>query len=221
MTIIIYGASASSFLRTVRMAAHEKGVAYELQPIGDGTPASLGSPEHRKLHPFGKIPAFSDGKVTLWESTAICRYIDGAYDGPALQPEDLLERVRMDMWISAGLDYVVSTAMRDFVQQYAFPRGPGGQPDMEKINAAKPKIRDYMQIMDKELEGRTWLAGDGISIADMFFAPALSYVGNTPGGMEIFDSCENLGRWWQSVTARESYQQTQSGPLPGATQAAE
>ena len=221
MTIIIYGASASSFVRTVRMAAHEKGISYELQSVGDGTPASLGSPEHRKLHPFGKIPAFSDGKVTLWESTAICRYIDCAYDGPALQPEDLLERVRMDMWISAGLDYVLPAAMRGFVQQYAFPTGPDGQPDMESINAATPKIREHMQIMDAALEDRTWLAGDDISIADMLFAPALAYVGNTPGGMEMFDGCGNLGRWWEAVSTRESFAQTLPGPIPGASQAAE
>lgn len=221
MTIIIYGAAASSFVRTVRMAAHEKGLDYELAQVGDGTPAGLGSPEHRKVHPFGKIPAFKDGKVTLWESTAICRYIDEAYEGTPLQPGDLLERVRMDQWISAGLDYVVPNAIRSYVQQYIFPSGPNGEPDMARINEAKPRIREHMQIMDQQLDGRTWLAGDSVSIADLLYAPVLSYVGQMPDGMEVFDGCDNLYRWWQAVTDRDSYKATVPPAAPGSAQAAE
>lgn len=222
MTIIIYGAAASSFVRTVRMAAHEKGLDYELGQVGDGTVGALGSPDHRKLHPFGKIPVFTDGKVTLWESMAICRYIDEAYEGKALQPGDVLERARMEQWISAGLDYVIPQAIRNFAQQYVFPSGPDGQPDMAKINEAKPKIREAMLVMDKELDGRTWLAGDNVSIADLLFAPVLTYVGQMPDGMEAFDGCQNLYRWWEAVSALESYKATVPDGVPGsATQAAE
>jgi len=222
MTIKIYGAAASTFVRTVRMAAEEKGIAYEMARVGDGTPGSLGSAEHRKLHPFGKIPAFSDGEVTLWESTAICRYIDEAYDGPRLQPEDLLERVRMDQWISAGMDYVIPNAVRNYVQQFIFPSGANGKPDMAKIEVAKPKVREHMLIMDQQLGGRTWLAGDSITIADLLFAPALSYVGSVPGGMDAFEGCENLGRWWQAVSDRDSFKATAAqAPVAGTAHAAE
>jgi len=221
MTIIIYGAAASSFVRTTRMAAHEKGLTYELAQIGDGTLGALGSPEHRKLHPFGKIPAFTDGKVTLWESMAICRYMDEAYEGKPLQPADVLERARMEQWISAALDYVIPQAVRNYVQQYIFPSGPDGQPDMEKITAAKPKIREAMLIMDDQLKGRTWLAGDGVSLADLLYAPVLNYVGQMPDGMEAFDGCENLYRWWEAVSGLESFKVTEPDVPAGATQAAE
>lgn len=222
MTIIIYGAAASSFVRTTRMAAHEKGLDYKLGQVGDGTVGALGSPEHRKLHPFGKIPVFTDGKVTIWESVAICRYIDEAYEGRALQPDDVLERARMEQWISAALDYVIPQAIRNYAQQYIFPAGPNGQPDMETINAAKPKIREAMLIMDEQLDGRTWLAGDDVSIADLLYAPALSYVGQMPDGMEAFEGCTNLYRWWEAVSSRDSFTATVPEGVPGAaTQAAE
>ena len=37
------------------------------------------SPEYKKIHPLGKVPAIQDGDLTLFESAAICNYICESY----------------------------------------------------------------------------------------------------------------------------------------------
>jgi hypothetical protein len=84
---IVFGAPYSVYVRAVRLALEEKGVAYELVPVDifavDGPPS-----EHLTRHPFGKIPAFEHTGFCLYEAGAIIRYIDGAFAGPPLQPAD-------------------------------------------------------------------------------------------------------------------------------------
>ena len=81
MTAIkIYGVPPSSFTRTVRLACHEKGIDYELVPT---FPGRMGA-----LNPFQKIPAIRHGDLTLYESTAILRYLDRTFPGTKLWPEE-------------------------------------------------------------------------------------------------------------------------------------
>jgi glutathione S-transferase len=93
--VILHGVAPSSYVRTCRMALDEKGVAYTHDPVMPQTPEQLAR------HPWGKIPALSHGGVTLFESLAITRYVDEAFEGPALQPADPADRAQMDQWISA------------------------------------------------------------------------------------------------------------------------
>jgi len=76
----IIGTALSNFVRTARMAAREKGVSYELVEVMPR------SDQAREIHPGGMIPGLRHGDRTLFESRAITRYIDEAFDGPPLMP---------------------------------------------------------------------------------------------------------------------------------------
>lgn len=206
--IKIFGAGGSTFVRTARMACVEKGVAYTQVPVGAGGIAEIKAPEHLKRHPFGRIPAFSDGDVGLFEATAICRYIDEAYDGPPLQPADVVERARMNAWISAIKDYVLPLTNGGYVAQYLFPKGPNGTVDQAAVDETTPKLRAQLEIIDAALDGRDTIAGDGVTIADLLLTPPLHYIGYMPGGMELYNGLDNLGRWWGVVSSRPSFEQT-------------
>lgn len=208
MTAKIYGFEQSTYVRTVRMACVEKGVDYELVSPGPDGPASLKTPEHLARHPFGRMPTFEDDRISLFESTAICRYVDEAYDGPPLQPADVVERARMNAWASAIKDYVVQSAISDYVFHYIFLKTADGQPDRDAIEAGKPALRANLEIFERALEGRTFLAGDHATIADLLLVPPLHYVGNMPDGMPLFDGLENLGRWWGAMMQLESFEAT-------------
>ena len=78
--IVVYGFALSTYVRSARLALEEKGVGYEMAPI------EFGSKELLDLHPFGKIPAFAHGDVRLYETSAIVRYVDESFDGPAKLP---------------------------------------------------------------------------------------------------------------------------------------
>ena len=72
--ITMYGLPGSSYTWSARMVCEEKGVSHELEGV------ELGSDDHRRLHPFCKIPVMKHGGLVLHETTAICRYIDGSVD---------------------------------------------------------------------------------------------------------------------------------------------
>ena len=153
--IELYGSPNSTFVRTACMACEEKGVAYEIHSVGEGI-ADLKKPDHLARHPFGKIPAMRHGDVQLFETAAICVYIDAAFDGPALSPTDPVERARLVQWVSAINDYIVPTALRGYVAVIFAPPGLDVETDEKKIQAMRPAIHDQIRILDEGLEGRTY-----------------------------------------------------------------
>ena len=94
----LFGADFSVYVRIVRLALAEKGVGYDLVPVdvfaAGGVPAW-----YLELHPFGRIPAFEHDGFRLFETSAIARYVDEAFDGPALQPTDPRGRATMNQII--------------------------------------------------------------------------------------------------------------------------
>lgn len=186
--IILYGDIRSTFFRTARMAAEEKGVTYDIQSV------ELKSEAYRKIHPFGRMPAMRHGDFVLYETSAICRYIDAAFDGPALAPSEPRMRARMDQWISALNDYYQKHLLRGYVMQYVFPSGPDGQPDREAIEAGLEDVRYCIEVVDRQLAQSTWLAGEAFSIADMLLCPMFTYVHHMPEGENLFSGCENIKR---------------------------
>src|SRR5258707_8372449 len=94
----LFGADYSVYVRIVQLTLAAKRVDYELVPVdvfsAEGVPAWYF--EHQ---PFGRIPACEHDGFRLFETTAIARYIDEAFAGPALQPADVRERATMNQLI--------------------------------------------------------------------------------------------------------------------------
>ena len=121
--VTLYGPKASTYVRTCRLALAEKGVAYEL------VETMPNSDELFAHHPFGKVPGFRHGGVALFESLAISQYVDEAFDGPRLQPDDSAGRARMTQWCSAYIDYFYPTLVRNIIVQRVVVPMRGGQTD--------------------------------------------------------------------------------------------
>ena len=208
-TLEIIGAPQSNFVRTVRIACMEKGVPYTL------TPARPHSPEVDAIHPFGKIPAMRHGDLALCESKAIGSYIDMAFDGPPLIPRDPAGAARTEQWISlinTGIDPVF---MRQYLGAYFFSGLPDGAPDRARIDAALPKMREMFALLDRELGGRAYLAGDTFTLADAFLLPIIHYMRLMPESGELVQASPNVSAWFDRVVARPSGSETVPPPMPG------
>ncbi|MEN8197021.1 MAG: glutathione S-transferase family protein [Pseudomonadota bacterium] len=211
-TITIYGFPQSTYVRSARMVCEEKGVDYRIDDS-----IEMGSETYRELHPFNKIPAMRHGDFVLYETAAIGRYIDEAFDGPALQPKDVKARASMEQWISAINDYCYQVIILELV----FPRVVipmrGGEPDENMIEAAIPKIDHQLGVFDKTLARADYLAGPGVSLADLLLLPILFYVKNTPEGGAAMDKVPAVGAWFERMAGRPSFAAT----LPPMPEAAE
>jgi glutathione S-transferase len=166
---IVVGAPYSVYVRAVRLALEEKGVPYEIVPVdifATGGPP----PEHRARHPFGKIPAFEHAGFRLYEAGAITRYVDEAFLGPRLQPEDPHGRARMNQIISILDSYAYRTLVWDiYVERVARPAS-GAAPDERKIAGALPKAESCLSALAELMGEASWLAGAAITLADLHAA---------------------------------------------------
>lgn len=200
--VTLYGFPQSTYVRTARMALEEKGVSYDLLPI------DMGSEDHLKLHPHGKMPAFRHGDFNLYETSAIARYVDETFDGPQLQPIDVRQRGVMNQWISAIIDYYYADMIRGLVLERLVAPTRGREPDEQRIAEAMPRIEHQIAVVEQSLAGRDFLAGEAVSIADLFLAPVFFYVGISPEGEGLFDGKANIAGWKQRISSRSSFQTT-------------
>jgi glutathione S-transferase len=204
----IYGFPQSTYVRTARMACEEKGVAYDLEPI------ELGSAAHLALQPFGKMPGFRHGDVTLYETAAICFYIDATFDGPALQPSDTATMARMIQWISATNDYGYQAIIRELVIPRVVLPMRGLTPDEAAIKAALPKIERFLEVADATLKKSDYLAGKALTIADLMLVPCVFYLSMMPEGKPMLPKYKGVSAWFKRMSERPSFAATMPPPPP-------
>lgn len=205
MTIRVYGLPFSTYTCTVLMTCIEKGASFELDATGLSPISGARKRPHIERHPFGRIPAIEDGDFTLYETSAICRYLDGKFDGPSLVPAALRDRARMEQWISAINCYIDESLIRRFVLQYAFPRGENGRPDRAAIDSAIPAIRRNLRILDSNYGKAGYLVAESLSLADLFLAPILFYLERTPEGPGLLARVPNVRRGLEVISKRASF----------------
>jgi len=199
--IRIHGVPPSTFTRTVRLACHEKGIDHELVPT---MPSEITA-----LNPFRKIPAITHGDIVLYESTAILRYFDRTFPGPKLWPDDSVGIARCDQWISAICDSLVNTALRYMASRYGFLPVPA-----EMRQQYLDKTREVVPIFDRQLGHTRFLAGKGMTAADLFLAPVLFYFPDIPELKAIADAAPNCARWAREMAARPSVVATEPADKP-------
>ena len=206
--LMIYGIPQSTYVRSARMACIEKGVSYTLQP------EMPSSDTIRGLHPFRRVPVLRHGDFTLYETSAILRYVDEAFDGPPLSPREPKRRAQMEQWISAINCYFDGPMIRRLVLQYAFPSGPDGKPDRAVIDKAVPEVRRLLQLIDEAVAEGPFLLGPQLTLPDLLLAPMMFYVAQTPEGGAMMKDTRNIPRSGAAIGARASYQETMPPPPP-------
>ncbi|WP_299775311.1 glutathione S-transferase family protein [uncultured Tateyamaria sp.] len=195
----------SSYGLAARVVLEEKGVEYERVVIDADT---LKSPEHiTDVHPFGKVPALYHGDFHLYETAAIARYVDEAFEGPMLQPSDIKDRALMQKWINITGQYIYPAVIGDLVMQRLAPKIGvfGGVTDEAVVSAAVPVIAHQLDLVEQALAGGSLYLSNDFSLADIMVATMVQYIGLTPEREELFGSRAAFHDWIQRVTTRPSY----------------
>ena len=200
-TIKIHGLPPSTFTRTVRLACHEKGIAYEMV---DAMPNTIDP-----LNPFRKIPAITHGDVTLYESIAILRYFERVFPGPKLWPDDVMAAAACDQWASAVSDSLVNAALRYMAARFGFLPVPA-----EMAQKYLDKTAELIPIFDRQLGKHRFLAGDALTAADLYLYPLYAYFPDIAETKAIADKAPNINRWAREMAARPSVQATEPSFRP-------
>jgi glutathione S-transferase len=198
---ILYGPGYSTYARSARLSLEEKGVPYEHVEVDflQGMPA-----EQVARHPFSKVPAFEHEGFYLYETCAIERYVDEAFEGPALQPADPKARARMSQIISILDSYVYGAMITNVLIQRLVVPAMGGESDEAVIEAALPAARNSAEVLEGFIGERNYLVGDALSLADLHLVPILTYFKLTPESGPILEDKPGLHRWAEVMAARDS-----------------
>jgi glutathione S-transferase len=204
---VLHGLSHSVYTRIARLALEEKGVRYHLEEVEIFDP--LGAPaEHLARHPFGRIPAFAHDGFTLYETGAITRYVDEAFTGKRLQPQEPRARARMNQ-VSGIVD---SYCYRPMIWGVFFARivAPAEhiRPDEQHLAEALAKSRTCCRALDEILGSKRYFAGDELTLADLHALPILLYFSMASEGAEMLSAHLRLRAWLDTMAARPSVQRT-------------
>ncbi len=204
---IVYGLAQSVYTRIVRLVLEEKSIVYDFVEVDvfsdEGIP-----PYYLKLHPFGRIPCLVDGDFALYETCAITRYIDGAYPGRLLQPNEVVLRARMNQIISSLDSYAYRPMIWDvFVERIVKPL-ENEISDEEKIERALPLAEICLAELSRQLSEQVFLVGENPSLADLHTAPMLAYFVETPEGSRLVSQQPRLSDWLSRIRKRESFMKT-------------
>ncbi|TIO53578.1 MAG: glutathione S-transferase family protein [Mesorhizobium sp.] len=201
---ILYGADYSVYVRIARLALEEKGVAYELVPLDifavDGIPAW-----YLEHHPFGRIPAFEHDGFRLFETSAIARYVDEAFDGPPLQPPDPRGRARVDQ-ITGMLD---AYGYRAMVWDVAVERLEKTPADESLIAGGLSQAETVLKVLTSLKAEGPWLLGDQLTLADLHAAPVIAYFVKAAEGRDLLARFADIEEWYIRVAARPSFAKTE------------
>ncbi len=198
----IIGTPHSNFTWTARVVCVEKGVPYAHVQLRPHTP------EVDSISPFGLIPVMRHGDVQLFESRAICTYIDRAFEGPSLIPSDPVKAALTEQWISAVTTSVDRLLMRQYVLKHATPGTPDGKPDRAAINAALTIMPTQFSTLDRAVGGTGYLVGDAFTLADAYLVPILFFMTKLPESAEMLANAKSLRRYLQGHLNRPSIRDT-------------
>jgi glutathione S-transferase len=197
----LFGASCGVYVRIVRLALAEKGVAYRLverdHPELDG-PWPVGTQHHA----FGRMPAFEHDGFVLCETGAITRYIDEGFAGPALQPASPRGRARMQQIISLLDNLVYHTLVWDIFAERVRAAFEGRAPDQARIAAALPIAETCLDELVELMADGPYLAGECVTLADLHAAPIMIYAHMSPEGAALMHARPTLEGWLTRIGRR-------------------
>ena len=209
MAAQLYGLARSVYTRIARLALEEKGVPYALNDVeifgAGGAPA-----EHLARHPFGRIPAFEHDGFWLYETAAITRYVDEAFDGPPLQPMQARERARMNQVIGVIDAYAYRPMIWDVLVERVLKPMEHKPSDEARIAAGVQAAEVCLRALAQLAPCAPHLLGAALTLADLHAYPVLRYYARAPEGQTALQRHPSLQRWLAMMRERSSVLRTRS-----------
>ena len=196
MAIILYDAIPSSNSDRVKIALHEKGLAYERVTL-DLAKKEQKRPEFLKLNPYGKVPVINDNGQILFESCIINEYLDEQYPNPPLMPKDPYLRGRGRVLVDYALNYLH--------EPYWALRGEMLKKESERNIAIMEEkrhiLRNLLQYLKEALGDKSYFLNE-ISLTDIDVLPHFLR-------MESYDalptpSLPRISAWLKKIKERPS-----------------
>jgi glutathione S-transferase len=159
----IWGRTTSSNVQKVLWCCAELGIEYERVDLG-GPFGGTDDPEYLAMNPNGRVPTIKDGDLIIWESNTICRYLCTTRGGERLYPADTAARTHVERWMDWQLASI-GPPMGSLL--FGLIRTRPEHRDHSAIEAARRQALAAWTIVEDALDGRPYLAGQELSLAEI------------------------------------------------------
>jgi glutathione S-transferase len=203
MAVELHGFQYSVYSWIARLALHEKGVEYnwvEVNPFSEVVPAY-----YLEMHPFKRVPTLVHDEFVIYETNAISRYVDDAFDGPHLQRTQAKERARCNQILSIVDNYAYWPMVRQVFSHGAFLPRMGRPSDKLEIRHGLDAASKVLGSLERLASGDQFLSGDVLSLADIHLAPMIGYFTMVSEANTLFNQHKRLAAWWSTISERVAY----------------
>jgi len=198
----LYDAGRAPNPRRTRIFLAEKGISLPTEQVDIMTKQHK-TPEYTAMNPLQRIPSLllDDGTV-ISESIAICRYFEALRPDPPLFGVGAKEIAEVEMWnrrCEMNFMFCVASVFRHLhpsMKELEVPQLP------EWAEANKPRVAWFLELLDRELATREFIAGDRYSVADITALVTVDFM--KPARLTVPDALTNVKRWHAAVSARPS-----------------
>lgn len=166
------------------------------------------APDFVAMNPMGQVPLLVDGDFRLPESHAIMIYLAEMAPGQTLWPDEPRVRAEVARWMFWCAYHVMHGVGVLNFERWIKRMMAAGDPDAARVAAAEAELRPLVELLDRHLDGRTWIVGDQLTLADLSIAAPLMHAG--PAQLPIA-GLPHLAAWFARVQALPAWQQTEPG----------
>ncbi len=200
--MILYGAPMPApNPRRVRMFLAEKGVDLPETTV-NMMKREHKSPEFRAKNSMGQLPALElDDGTCISETVSICRYFEETNPNPPLFGKTAVEKALVDQWIRR-VEFAVMMPVGNF-WRHAHPRTAALLTQFKDFGESnKETYKGAQKYLNRELEGREFLVGDSLTMADICLLSTVDFAEWI--GLPVEDEFANLVAWRARMKARPS-----------------
>ncbi|RZC53342.1 hypothetical protein C5167_012199 [Papaver somniferum] len=164
-------------------------------------------------NPFGKIPVFEDGPLTLFESRAITRYIAHKYKDigtDLFRHGNIQEAAMVGVWIEVESQHFNPPSFAIIYEMFVGPLF-GHTIDQSVVNMNIAKLDKVRDVYEARLSTFKYLACDSFSLADLHHLPNIYYLMKITPCADLINSRAHVKAWWEDISARPSFVKVAQG----------
>jgi glutathione S-transferase len=177
-----------------RWVLQELGVEFEVVTVNMLAGEHL-RPEFLKLNPAAKLPVLVDGDQVLTESAAIVLYLAEKYPGGKLLPTSLAERAQAYRWLLFTVTELEQPLWRMARHEFLYPEEKRSPQD---IQLAREDFRPMIEVLDRHMQGRTYVVGNSATVTDFVLAYTLDWANE----VALLDDFPGLRQYMESMYRR-------------------
>lgn len=151
--------------------------------------------EFLALNPAGKVPVLVDGSSVVTESAAIQLYLAEKHPEAGLIPTRLEERAQMHRWMFFLVTEIEQPLWRIARHTFIYPDEIRSE---QEILTAGKECRQMLKVLEDHMEGREFLVGDRLSVADFNAAYTLDWA----RGADMLSECPRLQQFLDRMYSR-------------------